>query len=160
MNTDLTSFPTLSGEVFDSLPESIRSYIRYLETIIQQQQVQIQQLQARVHDLENRLSKNSSNSSKPPGSDGLKKKPKSLRDKSGKKPGAQQGHVGKGLEQIANPNSIVNHAPTSCYGCGLNLSQVDGVCAEQRQVFDIPQPQVVVTEHRALEKKCPCCGEL
>ena|ERR1700733_59389 len=90
MNTDLTSFPTLSGEVFDSLPESIRSYIRYLETIIQQQQVQIQQLQARVHDLENRLSKNSSNSSKPPGSDGLKKKPKSLRGKSDKKPGAQQ----------------------------------------------------------------------
>lgn len=155
MNSDPTiSFPTLSGEVFDTLPESIRSYIRYLETTIQQ-------LQARVHDLENQLAKNSSNSSKPPGSDGLKKKrPKSLRGKSDKKPGAQQGHVGKGLEQIANPDSIVNHAPTSCDGCGLNLSQVDGVCAEKRQVFDIPQPKVEVTEHRALEKKCPCCGEL
>ena len=153
MNTDPTSFPTLSGGVFDSLPESIRSYIRYLETIIQQ-------LQARVHDLENRLSKNSSNSSKPPGSDGLKKKPKSLRGKSDKKPGAQQGRVGKGLAQITTPDLIVNHAPTSCGGCGLNLSQVDGVCAEKRQVFDIPQPKVEVTEHRTLEKRCPCCGEL
>lgn len=132
------SFSTLSGEVFDSLPESIRSYIRYLETTIQQQQVQIQQLQAQVHDLENRLSKNSSNSSKPPGSDGLKKKPKSLRGKSGKKPGAQQGHTGKGLAQVKNPDVIVTHAPTSCHGCGSNLGQMDGACAEKRQVFDIP----------------------
>ena len=44
MNLDTTySFPILSGEVFDSLPESIRSYIRYLEATIQQQQIQIQQ---------------------------------------------------------------------------------------------------------------------
>lgn len=154
------SFSTLSGEVFDSLPESIRSYIRYLETTIQQQQVQIQQLQAQVHDLENRLSKNSSNSSKPPGSDGLKKKPKSLRGKSGKKPGAQQGHTGKGLAQVKNPDVIVTHAPTSCHGCGSNLGQMDGACAEKRQVFDIPQPKIEVTEHQALEKQCPCCGEL
>ena len=60
MNSEpIFSYPTLSGEVFDSLPESIRSYIRYLETTIQQQQIQIQQLQVRVHDLEARLAKNS-----------------------------------------------------------------------------------------------------
>src|SRR3990167_2741606 len=86
MNSNPTpSYPTLSGEVFDSLPESIRSYIRYLEATIQQQQVRIQQLETRVHELEARLSKNSSNSNKSPGSDGLKKKPKSLRGKSDKK---------------------------------------------------------------------------
>lgn len=168
MNIDQTpSFPTLSGELFDSLPISIRSYIRYLETTIQQQQIQIQQqqvriqqLEARVHELEARLSKDSSNSSKPPGSDGLKKKTKSLRGKSDKKPGAQQGHAGKGLAQIDTPDLIVNHTPTNCHGCGLNLSQVDGACAEKRQVFDIPQPKIEVTEHQVLEKKCPCCGEL
>ena len=160
MNSDSTpSFPTLSGEVFDSLPESIRLYIRYLETTIQQQQIRIQQLESRVHELEARLSKNSSNSNKPPGSDGLKKKPKSLRDKSGKKPGAQQGHVGKGLAQVANPNLIITHAPTSCNGCGLNLSLEEGVCIEKRQVFDIPQPKIEVAEHHAVEKQCPCCGE-
>ena len=156
----IPSFLTLSDEVFDSLPESIRSYIPYLETTIRQQQVCIQQLEARVHELEARLSKNSSNSSKPPGSDGLKKKTKSLRGKSGKKPGAQQGHVGKGLSQVGNLDLIVNHAPASCHGCGLNLSQVDGTCAEKRQVFDVPQPKIEVTEHRSLEKKCPCCGEV
>ena len=168
MNSDHTpSFPTLSGELFDSLPESIRSYIRYLESTIQREQVQIQQqqasiqrLEARVHELEARLSKDSSNSSKPPGSDGLKKKTKSLRGKSDKKPGAQQGHVGKGLAQVGTPDLIVTHIPSNCHGCGLNLSQVDGTCFEKRQVFDIPQPKIEVTEHQALEKKCPCCGEL
>ncbi len=148
-----SSFPPLSGVVFDSLPESIRSYIRYLESTIHQ-------LEARVHDLEARLSKNSSNSNKPPGSDGLKKKTKSLRGQSGKKQGAQQGHVGKGLSQVDNPDLIVIHAPTSCYGCGLSLNEVEGTCAEKRQSFDIPQPKIEVTEHRSLEKKCPCCGEV
>lgn len=155
MNSNkILSFPTLSRELFDSLPESIRSYIRYLEGTIQQ-------LEARVHELEARLSKDSSNSSKPPGSDGLKKKKtKSQRGKSEKKPGAQQGHIGKGLAQVGNPDLIVTHAVTNCHGCGLNLGQVDGTCAEKRQVFDIPKPKIEVTEHQALEKQCPCCGEL
>ena len=161
MNSDqIPSFPTLCGELFDSLPESIRSYIRYLELTIQQQQVRIQQLEVRVHELEARLSKDSSNSSKPPGSDGLKKKTKSLRGKSDKKPGAQQGHVGRGLAQVTTPNVIVTYTPTNCHGCGSNLDQVDGVCAEKRQVFDIPKPKIEVTQHQALEKQCLCCGEL
>jgi transposase len=159
MNSDTTfSAPTLSGEVFDALPESIRSYIRYLEATIQKQQIRIQQLETRVHELEARLSKNSSNSSKPPGSDGLKKKPKSQREQSGKKPGGQQGHVGKGLAQVAAPDVVVTHSPTSCHGCGSGLDAVTGSCAEKRQVFDIPQPKVEVTEHWVEEKKCPCCG--
>lgn len=161
MNSDsIPSLPSLSGDVFDALPESIRSYIHYLEATIQQQQVRIRQLEAKVHELEARLSKNSSNSSKPPGSDGLKKPPKSQREKSGKKPGAQQGRVGKGLAQVGNPDLIVTHTPTNCSGCGVSLGLVEGVCAEKRQVFDLPQPKVEVTEHRALEKQCPCCGEL
>lgn len=154
MNSDATlSIPALSGPVFDALPESIRSYIRYLES-------RIQQLETRVHDLENRLSKNSSNSSKPPGSDGLKKKPKSQREKPGKKPGGQQGHAGKNLTPIKNPDVIVTHTPINCDGCGSGFSGVTRSCAESRQVFDIPQPKIEVTEHRVEQKKCPCCGTM
>ena len=150
MNSDATFYtPTLSGEVFDALPESIRSYICYLEATIhqqqiqiQQQQVRIQQLEIRVHELESQLSKDSSNSSKPPSSDGLKRKPKSQRGKSNKKQGGQQGRVGKGLAQVENPNVVVTHTPTSCNGCGSSLDAVDGFCVEKRQVFEIPQPKI------------------
>jgi transposase len=145
------SAPSLTGEVFDALPPSVRAYIRYLEATILQ-------LQTRVCDLEARLAKDSSNSSKPPSSDGMTRKPKSQRDKSDKKPGGQQGRVGRGLSQVENPDLIVTHAPTNCHECGSNLSDVNGSCVERRQVFEIPQPKVEVTEHRVEEKKCPCCG--
>jgi len=153
MDSHIISIPVLSDEALEALPESIRFYIRYLEN-------RVQQLETRVHELEARLSKDSSNSSKPPSSDGLKRKPKSSRGKSGKKPGGQQGHIGKGLAQISNPDMVVTHTPDNCTGCGSDLSNVNGTTAEQRQVFDIPQPKVNVTEHRVEEKKCPCCGEV
>ena len=111
----------ISGAAFDALPESIRSYIRYLENVVQEQRVQIQGLQERVHELETRLAKDSSNSSKPPSSDGLKRKPKSLRRKSGKKGGGQLGHIGKGLTQVNNPDLVVTHTPANCNGCGSDL---------------------------------------
>jgi len=63
------------------------------------------------------------------------------------------------LAKVGTPNLIVTHTPTNCHECGLNLSQVDGACSEKRQVFDIPQPKIEVTEHQVLEKKCPCCGK-
>lgn len=149
----IISLPVLSGEVFEALPESIRTYIRYLEA-------RIQQLETEVHDLKARLSKDSSNSSKPPSSDGLKRKPKSSRQRSGKKPGGQKGRAGKGLAQVSNPDVIVTHTSSNCTRCKSDLGSVNGTVVEQRQVFDIPQPKINITEHRVEEKKCPCCGEL
>ena len=62
-----------------------------------------------IHDLKARLAKNSSNSSKPPASDGANKPPKtkSQRGTSDKKPGGQNGRIGKTLEQIEVPDRIV-----------------------------------------------------
>lgn len=77
------------------------------------QRVEIASLKARVVELERRLGLNSSNSGKPPSSDGLKKpvRVKNLRERSGNKPGGQKGHKGEMLRQVTNPNEVVNHYP-------------------------------------------------
>ena len=72
-------------------------------------------LKERIAELERRLGLNSANSSKPPSSDGLKKpaRVKSLRERSGKKPGGQKGHKGETLRQSAEPDEIVDHHPAA-----------------------------------------------
>ena len=73
--------------------------------IIEAQSALIKQLEARIRELELRLNKNSSNSSKPPSSDGLSKPPKttSLRESGKNKSGGQLGHKGETLKQIEMP---------------------------------------------------------
>ena len=69
--------------------------------------------------LRERSNKNSSNSSKPPSSDGYSKPaPKSLRKKSGRKPGGQPGHEGHGLGKIiADRVDVERHYPKQCMEC-------------------------------------------
>ena len=96
-----------------------------LIALIQAQAAQIAALMARVGELERRLGLNSSNSGKPPSSDGLKKPARvaSLRERSNKKPGGQQGHKGETLRQSAAPDEIVDHFPPICSGCGGALTR-------------------------------------
>ena len=73
--------------------------------------------------LRRQLSKNSSNSSKPPSSDGLKKPaPRSLRGKSGKKSGGQVGHRGNTLRQTPTPDFVERHEATQCSACQRALT--------------------------------------
>src|SRR5271169_743497 len=77
-------------------------------------------LMARVAELERQLGLNSSNSGKPPSSDGLKRPARtgSLREKSGKKSGGQRGHKGETLRQIEMPGTVIDHYPVHCPQCG------------------------------------------
>lgn len=118
-------------------------------------------LSARLAELERRLGLDSSNSGKPPSSDGLKKPPRvsSLREPSGKTSGGQAGHPGKTLCRTATPDATINHYPAVCAGCGEPLSTATATDHVARQVFDLPDPRpLVVTEHRAYGCRCSACG--
>ena len=124
--------------------------------------------EARLAELERRLGLNSTNSGKPPSSDGLNKPPAekhtrrrtgSLREKSGRKPGGQKGHKGETLRQAADPDTAVDHFPETCRGCGSALTPAMATGYGARQVFDLPEPRpLLVTEHRAHRCRCGRCG--
>jgi transposase len=110
--------------------------------------------------LRRQLDKNSSNSSKPPSSDGLKKPPRiagSLRGKSGKISGGQAGHKGGTLKQVARPDFITRHEAEACSHCRAGLTGAMVVGVEKRQVFDLPEPRLEVTEHQASIYRCEHC---
>ena len=127
-------------------------------------------LEQRISDLDRSSKLNSHNSSKPPSSDGLsketvekkkekEKRTKSIRKKSDRKSGGQAGHKGTTLNQVENPDQIVDHTPDQCPGCSATLSKSDIVGFSSRQVFDIPKPPpLVVTEHRGYTCQCKECG--
>lgn len=125
---------------------------------IQQRDTLIAKLRARVQELEARLKLNSQNSSKPPSSNLVRPVPKSLREKSGRRPGGQVGHAGHTLKRVEKADHIVTHAISSCGKCGRSLKEQPPDECAKRQVFDIPPQRIEVTEHQAEVKTCSKCG--
>src|SRR5262249_41886298 len=109
---------------------------------------QVQALVAEVQELKERLAtalKDSHNSSKPPSSDGLKRKPKSLRQKSGKQRGAQRGHPGHRVSLVAAPDTVEIHRPHQCGVCHCELPTDAPSWVERRQVSELPPLRLGIT---------------
>jgi transposase len=132
--------------------------IELLKEIISRQAEEILLLKARIAELERRLGLNSTNSSKPPAAEGLAKPPRtqSTRSKSKKPSGGQPGHKGHTLEQVSAPDHVIVHDVSVCGVCGLSLEEHNVSHQSKRQVFDIPEPKIDVTEHQAITKICTC----
>jgi len=134
-----------------------------VEELIASLRAQIAALEAEVADLKRRLGQDSSTSSKPPSSDGLAKKPRiagSLREASGKPSGGQKGHKGDTLRRVSEPDRIVRHEASHCRHCRALLAPGMARSLEARQVFDLAERLLIVTEHRASIYRCARCRRL
>jgi len=114
-------------------------------------------LQSQVSDLAAQVRTNSRNSSRPPSSDGpAKPSPRSLRGKSGRRPGRPGGQPGATMELSEHPGKRVRHRPAKCGCCGKSLRNAPVTAVERRQVIEIPPVKTVTTEHQMLTLKCGC----
>ena len=166
-NTELLSRNATLSSQLGSAHEQIADLIRKNSKLIKENTA----LSQRIEELERSAALYSTNSCKPPSSDGLrkpngkkdkdkKKRTNSLREKSGRKSGGQPGHKGRTLKQVDKPDEIVDIFPKECPKCQTEFSTNDSVNTVRRQVFDIPPPPPpVVTEYRGHTCKCKGCGE-
>jgi transposase len=130
--------------------------IVFLWRQVQELTARLEVMGQRMQVLEGRLSLNSSNSSRPPSSDGLgKPAPKSLR-RTGQHPnGGQKGHPGSTLRQSPHADVVIEHkcAPI-CSQCHRMLLGHETV--ERRQVLELPALKMQVIEHRLMRARCAC----
>ena len=80
-----------------------------------------------------------------------------FRGTSGKKSGGQVGHKGDTLRPVDKPDKIERHDAACCAHCAAALTAAMATGVEKRQVFDMPEPRLEVTEHQANIYTCTSC---
>lgn len=116
----------------------------------------LEALEKRVQELEQKVEKNSRNSSKPPSSDGLKRRPAQPRESTGKPKGGQPGHVGVTRTWTETPDRVMEVRPERGCECGRTLEGRPGRIGECRQQIEISTPRTEVTEYRQVIVACGC----
>jgi len=149
-------------------PEAIADLVLMLWDRVEKLEEIVATMESKISSLES----NSRSSSKPPSTDKGNftnpPKPKSLREKTGRKPGGQKGHRGNTLEQSDCPDHIIVHPlpeEIRCEKCGVlfhtdKAEKLDTSHCECRQVFELPAIKIEVIEHRAESVFCPNCNIL
>ena len=149
------------------MPDEKDLKIMQLEKQVSDLLIIVKEQQETIKELREKLNKNSGNSSKPPSTDGFKKpvkKDRSLREKSGKKPGGQPGHKGSHLDLtvLSKPDHKEELAHNDCKNCphyNECRKNANANIKETRYVVDAVV-KVSVTEYDILSvPECPFCGE-
>ena len=113
---------------------------------------QIAALTKKIEELTHK--KNSGNSSTPPSKERYQKPaPKSLREKSGRKAGGQEGYKGSGMKIDREPDEVVQHKPERCAGCPC-AEQCDLRSCETRYEYEV-EVKTKLIAHEAM--RCECC---
>jgi len=152
---------TLSPEALEALDR------KELIGIVLTQGSLIERQGARIAELERRLGQNSQNSSLPPSRDTqdvrtsrAERRAAQRAERSEAKtrnPGKQPGAPGKHLAQSTEPDAVIVLDPGCCGDCGGDLCGGEDLDDDEvRQVFDIPEPKLIVTEYRARRVRCRC----
>ncbi len=89
----------------------------------------------------------------------MARKTGSLRQKTGRKAGGQPGHQGHTLQMQAIPDKTEKMLSDYCSKCGSDISDVEAVLKEKRQVIELPVLRPVCTEYEQYERVCPCCSQ-
>ncbi len=140
----MTSLPTADELKQLSQAELIALVVQLLD--------RVQQLEAEVAALK-KPPTNSGNSSQPPSRDWKGNRPAG----SGKKRGAQPGHVKAERPWVDQPTTVVRVPVTGCDQCGADLQHVPPARTLRRQIVELPEIQAVILETRQEEVVCPCC---
>ena len=153
LDLDRSQLEQLDKETLISIILTLQQQVHELQRTVAVQTAEIQKLR-------DQLAKNSHNSGKPPGSDGLKKpRVQNLRRKTERRSGGQKGHPGHTLEMVEQPDHVQVYQISECPHCATDLRPIEPCGLERRQVFDVPPVRIEITEHQAEVKQCPSCGE-
>ena len=151
----------------ERLPEQVTERDQQIE----EKKEQIADAEKQIADLERQLAarkQNSTNSSKPPSSDGLAGEPRARgrRKKSKRRPGGQKGHPGahRPLVPIEQVQEVRPVLPEQCGHCGCGLpQQVEELQTvgeiRRHQVTELPPIQAYIVEYQCPKVVCPSCGE-
>jgi transposase len=125
-----------------------------LKEALKKKDIEIEHLNTTITNLTARLKKDSSNSSKPPSTDGFKKTIHNSREKTGKKPGGQQGHKGEGLKLFENPTETIECKDGNCT-CGGHINyETEPVSVKQHADITVT---VTIKEYQTFEGVCEKC---
>lgn len=131
-----------------------------LRDLLQQVTERLIAAEEKIKQLSEQLGQNSRNSNWPSSRDKSRKKLQSLRPKTERKAGGQEGHEGHTLAFNSEPDVIEKHRPAHCEHCRALLAEdIEATNIAKRQVIDLPPLRFKTIEHQAETVLCPCCGK-
>jgi transposase len=144
--------PPIPATLWDTVPADAQAALLAAFSALQQE---IADLKRQVQDLQQRLGQNSTNSSKPPSSDGPEVKRAPPRSPTGRKSGGQPGHA-RQVRPRLTPDRTFQLRPSQCRSCHRPLSG-DDPNPLIHQVLEIPPVKPDVTEYHLHRLSCPHC---